>query len=367
MNRGLVVIICLLFFSLSILPTKAITRLTKASVDYPVHNLNTKFNYATIQEAINAPETQDRNTISVEAGTYYENVVINKSLSLMGENRETSTIDGARNGVTVSMEADNSSISGFRIQNSGSSDYDCGLSIFSSGNSLSNNSVTANRNGILINPGSDANILANNSVSANELYGIHLWYSDNDILNGNTVANCFDGVIIEFCRNLTLRNNVMSANLYNFGLGGWELPYFIHDIDKSNKVDGKTVQYMTNEENIAIDPTFDVGCLYLVNSTKVTIKDLTLNTPCWNGIQFAYTENSRIENVTVSETSYAIDFAHSFNNIVTSSSIMNRNGIRLSNSDNNTIVSNRISRNDQAILLFNSSDNTIVGNFFYPL
>ena len=50
-----------------------------------VHNLDTGLDYETIQEAINANETIDGRTISVDAGTYYENIVINKSISLIGE------------------------------------------------------------------------------------------------------------------------------------------------------------------------------------------------------------------------------------------------------------------------------------------
>ena len=51
--------------------------------DYRVHNLNTNFNYTTIQEAIDAAETSNGHTIFVEEGTYYEHVVVNKSISLI--------------------------------------------------------------------------------------------------------------------------------------------------------------------------------------------------------------------------------------------------------------------------------------------
>jgi len=44
---------------------------------HPVHNINTGINYATIQAAINAPETLNGHIIYVEAGTYIEPLVIN--------------------------------------------------------------------------------------------------------------------------------------------------------------------------------------------------------------------------------------------------------------------------------------------------
>jgi len=300
--------------------------------------------YPTIQEAINNANEGD--TIYVKAGTYYENVDVNKTVSIIGEDKWTTIIDGGKNGVVVSLEANSSTISDFTIENSGNSDYDCGISVRSSGNNLRNNIVTSDENGIIIQPGSDDNILTNNSVSASEVYGIHLFYSNKTI----------------FCSNTTLRNNTIFDNVWNFGVGGVELPYFIHDIDTSNRVEGKPIQYLINVKNVVIDSTWDVGYLCIVNSTNITVKDLTLNTPSWHGIQFAYTTNSRIEDVTISETSYAIEFVHSSNNTIMNNSIFNRNGIRLSNSNDNMIVSNNISRNDFAVSLFYSSGNTIMNN-----
>lgn len=48
--------------------------------------------YSIIQEAIDA--ASDGDTIFVRNGTYYENVVVNKPVLLMGENREGTIVDG---------------------------------------------------------------------------------------------------------------------------------------------------------------------------------------------------------------------------------------------------------------------------------
>jgi len=73
--------------------------------------------YPTIQEAINAANPGD--TIFVRAGTYYENVVVNKSVLLVGENKELTLIDGDGIGNVVSVIASNVIIHNFTIQNSG--------------------------------------------------------------------------------------------------------------------------------------------------------------------------------------------------------------------------------------------------------
>lgn len=62
----------------------AITSATVSSTNYPVHNVTTGLNYCTIQAAINDPLTVTGNVINVDAGTYAENVVLNKSITLNG-------------------------------------------------------------------------------------------------------------------------------------------------------------------------------------------------------------------------------------------------------------------------------------------
>jgi parallel beta-helix repeat protein len=332
----------------------------KVSVSASPTTIYVPADYPTIQEAINHANEGDM--VFVRNGTYYENVVVNKTVSVAGEDKATTIIDGGGNGVVVSLEANNSNFSNFTIMNSGNSDYDCGVSLNSSGNNLRANIVTGNQNGILVNPGCVDNTVTENTVSMNKVYGIHLWYSNGSILNGNTVTNGYDGIIIEFCCNTTLGNNTISGNVWNFGVGGEGLPFFINDIDTSNTVEGKPIRYLINQQNIVVDATWAVGYLCLVNSTNVTVKDLALNTPSWHGVLFAYTNDSRIENVKVSGTSYAIDFVDSFDNTVANNSILNRNGISLTNSNDNTIIGNSISEDDFAVLLLSSSNNTVISN-----
>jgi parallel beta-helix repeat protein len=75
-----------------------------------------------IQDAIDDAEPGD--TIYVHAGTYVENLVVRKSLTLVGENRSTTVIDGDGSADIIRVSADGCMISGFTIQGSDDCDWE---------------------------------------------------------------------------------------------------------------------------------------------------------------------------------------------------------------------------------------------------
>jgi hypothetical protein len=85
---------------------------------YPVHSeaqtITVPDDYPTIQEAIDAANAGD--TIYVKSGSY-SNIVVNKPLTLIGENSESTSITANSGGaiIGVIVEADNLTITGFTI------------------------------------------------------------------------------------------------------------------------------------------------------------------------------------------------------------------------------------------------------------
>lgn len=75
--------------------------------------INVPGDYPTIQQAIDAAISG--NTIIVAAGTYYENIVIHESIILVGEDKETTIIDGSGTGDVVTITADDVTIRGFTM------------------------------------------------------------------------------------------------------------------------------------------------------------------------------------------------------------------------------------------------------------
>lgn len=155
-----------------------------------VHNLNTGCNYTTVQEAINADETKDGHTIFVEQGTYYEHVIVNKTLSLVGEYRNGTIIDGSGTGVVVSAVKSNVTIKSFTIRN-GSNGVGIYLSVV----------------------GECCNITIQNNLIAN-MTGSGIWVfaeGSNKIVE-NTISNCWSGVNLSFSCNNTITHNFISKN-----------------------------------------------------------------------------------------------------------------------------------------------------------
>lgn len=138
--------------------------------------------YTTIQSAINHANNGD--TVFVKKGYYPETLVVNKSISIIGEDRNLTVIDGQKKlSQIVLLEADNITFSNFTLGNSGfkpptnSGWYDTngmgdGIKIYSSGlSSLQFISIT---NNIIVDCpyfGIEAGDSCNNSIVGNIIIG----------------------------------------------------------------------------------------------------------------------------------------------------------------------------------------------------
>jgi parallel beta-helix repeat protein len=136
--------------------------------------------FGTIQAAIdNAP---DNYTVYVYAGVYIENLVINRSIVLKGQAKETTIIDGNHTGDVIYVEETGKlNISGFTVRNSGknyASAYDAGIDIQSDHNLVYDMIFTGNSIGIY-STHSHYNIFRNNIYNGNVQYGMYLYAGSN--------------------------------------------------------------------------------------------------------------------------------------------------------------------------------------------
>jgi parallel beta-helix repeat protein len=172
--------------------------------------------YAKIQWAIGNASAGD--TIIVRAGIYYEAVMIDKSLTIKGENGNT-IIDGNDTGHVVRIYANNVSVSGFTIQNGGPNDWDSAVYFYnSSWCNISYNILKNSGEGIHIDYYSSNNIIFENNVSYNKV-GIDLDFSNNNTLMNNYVfSSVHCGIAFGSSNNSILTNNVAKSNEYGIWL-----------------------------------------------------------------------------------------------------------------------------------------------------
>lgn len=192
--------------------------------------------FHTIQEAINAAIPAD--TISVKAGTYSENVEVNKSLSLIGDGPEITFVKAADlNKHAVNVTSSNVVISGFNV--SGSTAWypaTCGICLtsvnnvslrnnhvsnntygidlkYSNNNTIANNTVDSNFWGINLESNDLYNTIADNNVSSNTVYGIVIWSSSTwNMVTGNNFSYNERGITLGYCEHNTITDNNILEN-----------------------------------------------------------------------------------------------------------------------------------------------------------
>lgn len=317
--------------------------------------------FDTIQEAINAADPGD--TIFVHNGTYCEHVVVNKTVSLIGENRSTTIIDGQGVGTVVRVVSDFVIVNGFTMQNGGVDLGICGIILDRVKNcTVDDNIMKTNMVGIYLLL-SDNNTVELNNVNNNG-FGVYVCLSNNNVINANGMANNEKGMYLLDSVGNTLSHNNMTDNAYNFDISGENLSHYINDIDATNTVGGRVVCYLINKEDLVLNSSFfsNVGYIAVVNSTRITVEGLNL-TRNSKGILLAYTDNSTVKNVNVTNNFHGIYLFTSTGNTFTNNRASgNVYGLELSSSSNNTFVGNTMTGNNDGFFLVRSSNNTFIRN-----
>ncbi|AKG53672.1 hypothetical protein DGWBC_1011 [Dehalogenimonas sp. WBC-2] len=146
--------------------------------------------FDTIQGGING--TVSGGTVHVAVGTYAENVTVaSEGLTITGEDRDATIIDGGGSGIVVMITANNVTFSGFTVTGSGNNPSSHAGIILSSvtGCMIENNIVSSNASAGIGLQLSDDNTVQNNLMNANYVAGIALMGSSNNTVTNNTSSN----------------------------------------------------------------------------------------------------------------------------------------------------------------------------------
>ncbi|MCK4415645.1 MAG: right-handed parallel beta-helix repeat-containing protein [Thermoplasmatales archaeon] len=169
--------------------------------------------WAVIQDAVDSSsggKTSD--LIFVFNGTYQENILLDKSIKLFGENNIITIIDGGGVGSVVDVIEQSCSISGFTITNGGEQEGDAGIVIRADMTVASNNIIAHNNMGILVSGGSTP-IIQYNSIS-NNTYGLYLENKYFGYIIGNIIQKNQFGLYLSESENQYPIGNTINANTY---------------------------------------------------------------------------------------------------------------------------------------------------------
>jgi len=369
--------------------------------------------FSSIQSAIDYASVGD--TIFVRNGTYYENVMVNKKVSLVGDGRQDTFIDGNGSGTIIKVTADNVAITGFTIRNGGAEPDESGIYVESSYCSITGNTISGNGlTGVYLNSSSGC-FLGENTIADNSGEGVMLFYSSNNTCVGNTVThnnvgfwlissprnnlshntmieNRNGGVNLFYSSVNTLANNIITDN-DNYGLvldyssenntvtsnvvtgnngTGVMLGSAFGSTLRNNSMAGNRYNFhkvlAANMQDYIVDVdasnTVNRKPIYYLINEKTLELNFTIN-PNLGYLALINCTNITVEDINLTENGQGLLLAFSRECNLTRLSILNNHfGVQLYSSIRNCITACHISNNsaDGVTLDYCSVDNMVSGN-----
>ena len=414
--KGLVLGIMLIVIGMIVNPTNASNAIVEKSF-ISAFDRNTLYvggsgpgNYSSIQDAIDNASDGDTIFVYEDSSPYFEFLSVNKSIHLLGEDKNTTIIDGSsERREVIHITADDVCVRGFTVINRGKETIlihsnntriinnilgpnisgwsGNGIRLYHAHNNvIEGNEISRTFNAIEIS-NSNNNTIQDNYVKKSWLYGIWLSSSiDNRIISNNLDTGSpvgspgsYKGIRLTGSINNTITNNIMTSQDEDCinGMEVWDSKnnvikgntfiqcgfqwYGYYDnVIENNTVNGKPLVYLMGQSDLVID---DAGQVVLIQCSDSTIKDLELaNIP--KGVELFSSNNCVITNIVCIDSGYGIDLDSSENNQITNNLLVNNlHGIYVDDGSTNTVVSNNIVRQNLYTGIYsNAAQVTIEGN-----
>ncbi len=365
-------------------------------------------NYSKIQDAINDSNPGGTVYVYNESSPYFEHLVIQKSISLIGEDKQSTEINGSflDNSLdTVQVMADSVILRNFRLSSNNGYYYqaavkitgdaltlsncviqgnewvgiylfsasfctviDCEFSdnlialnlVGSDDNIILNCSFYQNEDGVVLSQSSDRNHIIHCLCNGNSFSGIHIQQSTE---NQITDCLCRDGygITLSYAPQTRMRNNTLLNNIVNFGIGSPFISDFYCDIDTSNTINGKPIYYLIDTSDMTFNDSVELGFLGLVNCRNISVKNLHFEYN-FEGLLLAGTVRSSVENCSFTNNEgHGMYIISSHENSVKNCTFRNGyfDGILLFDSSYNTIE-NCSSENSYAGVKLEGSTHNII-------
>lgn len=385
-------------------------------------------NYSSIQAAVDDAGDGDTVFVFDDSAPYRETVEVTTSITLMGENRNTTVVDGCQQGSTINISAAGVHVTELNVQNSSGPDfingseqskYYGGVMVTGNHAMVTDLLVTQNEGyGIYLNGSrnvtvagcrvtenlhhgikldeTSSSVIANNTINRHDYgKGIDVEASPGNNFTGNTISENRDGGIwLTSSPDNVVAGNVFRSNhhWHAHGLPGLHLEAsggttvanntFINDscyigVDyditmENNTVNGKPLVYLNGASHMVYgdDDGEQAGQIITYNCHHLTIQDQHMNnTPI--PIHLRYTDSSHLRNNTLRYSVHKGIFLHrSDHNHLAGNSILHTRygeGIKIESSTGNHVTDNDIYHtihSGNGIWIVGCTDTTIDNNSF---
>ena len=311
--------------------------------------------YQHIQDAIDA--SSDGDSIFVYKGIYYEHLYVGKSIKLIGEDKNTTIVDGQNRPPFhhITITRPNVEMTNFTIQNS--SDLKCGIVLYSSNNTIRGNVIKDNGIGLGLNPKSSYNTISGNLFIHNILIGmgIDTVTQINNCIENNIFKDNNVGLYVVNTYN-TIRNNRFFNDGIFLSVSSDPLVVEINN----NTVNGKPLVCYKNLNDFNIT---DAGEIILSNCSNGVVDHVSLSNTK-TGIDIRSSSHINITNCDITSGIVGISLQSSDDILILHNHIWNNSwlGIWLYGSDRNQLLNNFLTHNNGGMFLSASSSNTIKNN-----
>jgi len=371
-------------------------------------------NYSSIQDAID--DASDGYIIYVYNGVYYENVLIDKSIDLVGEDEASTIIDGEEGSRIVTILSSSVGVVGFTLKNGEQSGFAEAIRIFNEGSVVDNITISdcvvrKCGKGVF---GGDVSFLTIKNCQIFDNLGACVYIEDSDhiIINSCEIYNNGEvldegyfrsgGITIfgyeKYCLNVT----IFDCDIYdNIGLGidvmqtknvwvynndvygntymGVSFMY-VSDLEIHHndiKKNGRQGIFIEGNKDVIVhdnvisengdSQTSDSGLLLASCSGSVDVNNNTILSNCAVGIHMGNVSSGDISNNEIEGNSQSgIKLRYKCNNNIISNNSLNSNdvGITFDTASYNQIFDNAISSNAYSGIRLHSSssDNVILNN-----
>lgn len=308
--------------------------------------------YTTIQEAIKEAENGD--TIYVYPGMYYGEITIEKTLTLTGEDKTKTIIDGQQHGEdTITVTAPNVHIRGFTITNGPQGfGYNSGIKLEDADNSVLENLIFTDNCWAAEIRSSSHCIFTDNQVIDNTQGGVHLVFANTATISHNLFSgNERRGLCIS-----KGNNQIITSNTFvNCGIDiGAQPPpgNTIHCTITDNTVNGKPLVYLENETGKIIR---DAGQVILNQCNGIIISRVDVSNTS-TGISIYKSNFITLVGSTITDNFHGIGIGKSFAVILKNNKIKNNwyNGVGISGCIFCKVSFNEIAENHIGLYLHES-------------